>query len=119
MKGISMKSYYNYLIKKSRATLFKLTSLRGENADLKAEKLLKTCSIEVVETVSIILILGRDAYYDKQTEPVKDPVKLFKEYYDEHWIDDPEMKEYEIEYIVSKRDLPDYLQAGMKALNIQ
>ena len=62
-----MKSYYNYLIKKSRATLFKLISLRGENADLKAEKLLKTCSIEVVETVSIILILGRDAYYDKQS----------------------------------------------------
>ena len=62
-----MKSYYNYLIKKSRNTLLKLISIRGEGADIQAKRILKPCSMEVVETVNIIMILGRD-YYDEEVE---------------------------------------------------
>ena len=113
-----MKSYYNYLIKKSRNTLLKLISIRGEGSDIQAERILKSCSMEVVETVNIIMILGRD-YYDEEVEPVQNPTNVFKSYYDEHWIDNPKLKAGEIAYLVSNRNLAYYLQAGMQALGIQ
>ncbi len=110
---------YSYLINRSRKVLFKLASMRGEHSYTKAEKLLLQYPMEVIQTVSTIMILGRDYYYDGAVKPVRKPAHVFKEYAQEYWIADPKMKEGEVEYVTGNRYMADYLQAGITVLGIK
>lgn len=110
---------YSYLINSSRKVLFMLASMRGEHSCSRAERLLNQYPMEVVQTVSAIMVLGRDYYHDGKVKPVRKPAHLFKEYAQELWIDDPKMKEGEVEYVTGNRYMADYLQAGIAVLGIK
>lgn len=110
---------YSHLINSSRKVLFRLASMRGEGYYPRAERLLNQYPMDVVQTVSAIMILGRDYYHDGKVKPVRKPAHLFKEYAQELWVDDPNMKEGEVEYVTGNRYMADYLQAGMTVLGIK
>lgn len=110
---------YTTLIHEARPTLKSLLIPIDDKNNFRAERVLRKCSMEVISSITIIMVIGRDAMEYPSDYPCKAPAKEFMEWAKSLWSDDPITKEEDIEYLCCKRDLREYLLSGMQALRIK
>ena len=110
---------YTTLIREASPTLKTLLLPIDDRNNTRAELVLRKCSMEVISSITIIMVIGRDALEYPADYPCKAPAKEFMEWAKSLWSDDPITKEEDIEYLCSKRDLREYLLSGKQALRIK
>ena len=110
---------YTTLIREASPTLKTLLLPIDDRNNTRAELVLRKCNMEVISSITIIMVIGRDALEYPADYPCQAPAKEFMEWAKSLWSDDPITKEEDIEYLCSKRDLREYLLSGKQALRIK
>ncbi len=110
---------FTTLIREARPTLMSLLIPIDDRCNLRAERVLNKCSMEVISSITVIMVIGRDAIEYPSDYPCRAPAKTFMAWAEDLWSDNPETKEGDIGYLCSKRDLREYLLSGMQALRIK
>lgn len=83
------------------------------------EIVLNRYDADVVNTVCVIMIIGRQSLYCHRRKAYKNPDKVFASYANGLWSLNPKERENNIKYISGKIDLIKYLVHGMKLLRIK
>ena len=74
--------------------------------------------LDVINTVCVIMIVGRQCLYTRRKKPFKDPSAVFSRWARDLWTIDPRERQGEISYIKGKVDLIQYLVHGTRLLRI-
>ena len=110
---------YTTLIREASPVLETLLLPINDSNNNRAERILRKCNMEVISSLTIIMVIGRDALEYPSDYPCKAPAKTFMAWAEDLWSDNPVTKEGDIEYLCSKRDLREYLLSGKQALRIK
>ena len=110
---------YTTLICEARPALKTLLIPLNDRSNLIAECVLHKCSMEVISSITVIMVIGRDALAYPSDYPCRAPAKTFIAWTEDLWSDNPATKEGDIGYLCGKRDLKEYLLSGMQALRIK
>lgn len=110
---------YTTLIREASPVLETLLLPINDSNNNRAERILQKCNMEVISSLTIIMVIGRDALEYPSDYPCKAPAKTFMAWAEDLWSDNPVTKEGDIEYLCSKRDLREYLLSGKQALRIK
>ena len=110
---------YTTLIREAHPALQTLLIPFDDRNNRIAECVLQMCSMEVISSITVIMVIGRDALEYPSDYPCKAPAKTFKVWAEDLWSDNPATKEGDIGYLCGKRDLREYLRSGIQALRIK
>lgn len=110
---------YTTLIREARPALKTLLIPFDDRSNLIAECVLHKCSMEVISSITVIMVIGRDALEYPFAYPCRAPAKTFMAWAEDLWSDNPATKEGDIGYLCGKRDLREYLLSGIQALRIK
>lgn len=86
--------------------------------DTREEIILAYESMDVINTICVIEIIGRQYLYTNRKKPFKNPDKVFKSWAKELWEYNEKEKRGTIKYICGKVDMRKYLINGMHLLGI-
>ena len=86
--------------------------------DTREEIILAYESMDVINTICVIEIIGRQYLYTNRKKPFKNPDKVFKSWAKELWEYNEKEKCGTIKYICGKVDMRKYLINGMHLLGI-
>ena len=79
---------------------------------------LNECSLEVVNTVCTIMVLGRHSLYLRRKKPFNAPGAVFVRWAADLWTLHEQEKDGDIRYLSGKTDLQEYLSRGLQLLRI-
>lgn len=79
---------------------------------------LNECSLDVVNTVCTIMVLGRQNLYQRRKKPFNAPDAVFVRWAADLWTLREQDKEGDIRYLCGKTDLREYLSQGLQLLRI-
>ena len=82
------------------------------------ESILANEDLDVINTICVIEIIGRQHLYTNRKKPFKNPDRVFKSWADELWEYNEKGKIGTIEYICGKVDMREYILNGMRLLGI-
>ncbi len=113
---------YHELISQATPTLNRLLSA-GSHPPNKSYaenvEILSAQTLDVVNTVCAIAIIGRQCIYNRRHKPVKNPDKVFKTWAEPVWKSREDEKDGAIAYICGKVYMKEYLERGIRYLQIQ
>lgn len=110
---------YTTLIREARPALQTLLIPFDDRSNRIAECVLQMCSMEVISSITVIMVIRRDALEYPSDYPCRAPAKTFMAWAEDLWSDNPATKEGDIGYLCGKRDLREYLLSGIQALRIK
>lgn len=111
------KEEYQKELERATPILKLLTSDTCSNQE--AKKILMDCDLKIVNTVEILMIMGRHAQYNHRKKPYKHPIAVLKSWDD--YVSGGYAntnKEHEILYVTGKVHLKSYLKTSMKLLSV-
>ena len=79
---------------------------------------LNECSLDVVNTVCTIMVLGRHSLYLRRKKPFNVPDAVFVRWAADLWTLREQDKAGDIRYLCGKTDLREYLSRGLQLLRI-
>lgn len=79
---------------------------------------LNECSLNVVNTVCTIMVLGRQNLYQRRKKPFNAPDAVFVRWAADLWALREQDKAGDIRYLCGKADLREYLSRGLQLLRI-
>ena len=79
---------------------------------------LNECSLDVVNTVCTIMVLGRQNLYQRRKKPFNAPDAVFVRWAADLWTLREQDKAGDIRYLCGKMDLQEYLTRGLQLLRI-
>lgn len=79
---------------------------------------LNECSLDVVNTVCTIMVLGRQNLYQRRRKPFNAPDAVFVRWAADLWTLHEQEKSGDIRYLSGKTDLREYLTRGLQLLRI-
>lgn len=79
---------------------------------------LNECSLDVVNTVCTIMVLGRHSLYLRRKKPFNAPDAVFARWAADLWTLREQDKAGDIRYLCGKTDLREYLSQGLQLLRI-
>lgn len=79
---------------------------------------LNECSLDVVNTVCTIMVLGRHSLYLRRKKPFNAPDAVFVRWAADLWTLREQGKAGDIRYLCGKTDLREYLSRGLQLLRI-
>ena len=79
---------------------------------------LNECSLDVVNTVCTIMVLGRQNLYQRRKKPFNAPDAVFVRWAADLWTLREQDKAGDIRYLCGKTDLREYLSRGLQLLRI-
>ena len=79
---------------------------------------LNECSLDVVNTVCTIMVLGRQNLYQRRKKPFNAPDAVFVRWAADLWTLREQDKAGDIRYLCGKTDLQEYLSRGIQLLRI-
>ena len=79
---------------------------------------LNECSLDVVNTVCTIMVLGRQNLYQRRKKPFNAPDAVFVRWAADLWTLREQDKAGDIRYLCGKTDLREYLSQGLQLLRI-
>ena len=79
---------------------------------------LNECSLDVVNTVCTIMVLGRHSLYLRRKKPFNAPDAAFVRWAADLWTLREQDKAGDIRYLCGKTDLREYLSQGLQLLRI-
>lgn len=79
---------------------------------------LNECSLDVVNTVCTIMVLGRHSLYQRRRKPFTAPDAVFVRWAADLWTLHEQEKSGDIRYLSGKTDLQEYLTRGLQLLRI-
>lgn len=79
---------------------------------------LNECSLDVVNTVCTIMVLGRQNLYLRRKKPFNAPNAVFVRWAADLWTLHEQDKAGDIRYLCGKTDLREYLSRGLQLLRI-
>jgi hypothetical protein len=82
------------------------------------ESILANENMDVINTICVIEIIGRQYLYPNRKSPFKNPEKMFKSWADDLWEHSEKGKNGTIKYICDKVDMREYILNGMRLLGI-
>lgn len=82
------------------------------------ESILANESLDVINTICVIEIIGRQHLYTNRKKPFKNPDKVFKSWANDLWEWNEQGKVGTIQYICGKVDMREYILNGMRLLGI-
>ena len=82
------------------------------------ETILANANMDVINTICVVEIIGRQYLYTSRKKPFKNPDKVFRGWAKELWEYNEKEKSATIKYICGKVDMRKYLINGMHLLGI-
>lgn len=79
---------------------------------------LSGCSLDVVNTVCTLMVLGRHSLYLRRERPFNAPDAVFVRWAADLWTLHEQEKSGDIRYLSGKTDLQEYLTRGLQLLRI-
>ena len=79
---------------------------------------LNECSLDVVNTVCTLMVLGRQYLYQRRKKPFNAPDEAFVRWAADLWTLHEQEKSGDIRYLSGKTDLQEYLTRGLQLLRI-
>ena len=81
--------------------------------------ILRHFDLDVINTVCVIMVIGRQSLYQARRKPYKAPEMYFIRWAKDLWTFDSREKDSDISYISGKKDLARYLAKGTHLLKIK
>ena len=95
-----------------------LRELLGATSYERRIAVLNECSLDVVNTVCTIMVLGRHSLYLRRKKPINAPDAVFVRWAADLWTLRAQDKAGDIRYLCGKTDLREYLSRGIQLLRI-
>ncbi len=106
--------FYLKQLKNSKETI---NILLKENANYKDDAyLLRLCDIDIVNTIQLLMYIGRDIDYYNIQEPEDEPILWYAQYVEDYAAYDNTDKEIEIDCIVGKQDYKKWIGMSVELL---
>ena len=110
---------YNELITLSMPAIRKIHQLRFLRSPCEqVEEILSKESLDVINTLCVIMIIGRQHSYNGRKKPFKQPDKVFKSWAADLWEFGEDKRKGLIDYVSGKNDVLKHLNHGEKLLGI-
>ena len=106
---------YPALIENAKPALSKLLEAASYERRI---AVLNECSLDVVNTVCTIMVLGRHSLYLRRKKPLNVPDAVFVRWAADLWTLREQDKAGDIRYLCGKTDLREYLSRGIQLLRI-
>ena len=106
---------YPALIENAKPALSKLLEAASYERRI---AVLNECSLDVVNTVCTIMVLGRQNLYQRRKKPFNVPDAVFVRWAADLWTLHEQDKAGDIRYLCGKTDLREYLSRGIQLLRI-
>lgn len=110
-----MRADYPALIENAKPALRELLEAASYERRI---AVLNECSLDVVNTVCTIMVLGRHSLYLRRKKPFNAPDAVFVRWAADLWTLREQDKAGDIRYLCGKTDLQEYLTRGLQLLRI-